>query len=95
MTDTTLSINPRVRFRAVGDEGVLVHIDNGRVVVVNDVGLFLVDQLQQPRSRDELSRAMVDCFNVSPDQAATDLDSYLAELAAEDLLASASTGTAN
>ncbi len=86
MTDHTLSISSRVRFRAVGDDGVLVHLDSGRVVVVNGVGLFLVEQLQQPRTRADLSRAITDTFEVSSSQAETDLAAYLDDLAAENML---------
>ena len=86
MTDTVLSINPRVRFRAVGDEGVLVHLDSGRVIVVNDVGLFLVEQLQQAQSSKQLCQAIVESFDVSPEQAQQDLDEYLAAMDAEHML---------
>ncbi len=92
MTDNTLSISSRVRFRAVGDDGVLVHLDSGRVVVVNGVGLFLVEQLQQPRTRAELSRAITATFDVGATEAETDLASYLDDLAAEDMLQTAAAG---
>lgn len=92
MTGDTLTISSRVRFRAVGDDGVLVHLDSGRVVVVNGVGLFLVEQLQQPRTRDELARAITAEFDVGAAEAGADLAAYLDELAAEDLLQTAAAG---
>ena len=92
MTDDTLSISSRVRFRAVGEEGVLVHLDSGRVVVVNGVGLFLVQQLQQPRTRAELSRAITDTFAVESTEAETDLSAYLDDLAAEEMLQAGAKG---
>ena len=88
MTDDTLSISSRVRFRAVGEDGVLVHLDSGRVVVVNGVGLFLVEQLQQPRTRSELSHAITETFDVGTTEAQSDLTAYLDDLAAEDMLQS-------
>lgn len=92
MTGDTLTISSRVRFRAVGDDGVLVHLDSGRVVVVNGVGLFLVEQLQQPRTRAELAHAITDTFDVGATEAETDLAAYLDDLAAEDMLQAAAAG---
>ncbi len=36
-TNEQIALTSRLRYRAVGDEGVLVHLDNGRVIVVNEV----------------------------------------------------------
>lgn len=78
--------NPRVRHRAVGEDGVVVQLDNGRVLVVNEVGLRIVELLGEPRSRTELVDCLTAEFEVSPDQAGADLDRYLAELDAEQVL---------
>ena len=41
-TDEQMRLSTQVRYRSVVDEGVLVHLQNGRVVVVNEVGLHIV-----------------------------------------------------
>lgn len=76
----------RVRYRAVGEDGVLVHLDNGRVVVVNEVGLCIVQLLDAPKTRQELVASVADEFDVTVDQAVIDLETYLAELDAEQVL---------
>lgn len=81
-----LSLTSQVRYRAVGDEGVLVHLENGRVIVVNEVGLFIVQQLDSPRTRHELITAMSLEFEVTENQAQSDLEVYLAELDNEQVL---------
>ncbi len=86
-TSTPITLTPRLRYRAVGDEGVLVHLDQGRVTVVNEVGLYIIKMLQQPMSHQALVEAIVTEFEVSPDAAAADLPRFLDELAAEQLLA--------
>jgi len=81
-----ISLTSQVRYRAVGDEGVLVHLENGRVIVVNEVGLFIVQLLAAPKTRRELAEAIALEFEVSADQAESDLELYLAELENEQVL---------
>ena len=40
-----IHLSRRVRVRAIGDDGVLVHLENGRAMVVNEVGIFIVETL--------------------------------------------------
>ena len=84
--DERIRLSSQVRHRAVGEDGVLVHLANGRVLVVNEVGLHIVEQLRDPRTRQELAASIADAFEVSPDQAEADLETYLAELDAEQVL---------
>ena len=81
-----IQLTSQVRYRAVGDEGVLVHLENGRVIVVNEVGLFILQYLDSPRTRRELATAISLEFEVSETQAASDLERYLAELEKEQAL---------
>jgi hypothetical protein len=82
----TISLIPRVRHRAVGEDGVLVHLDSGRVIVVNEVGHYIVQQLEQPMSREALVEAVVAEFDVSAEQAEKDIDLFLDELGSEQLV---------
>jgi hypothetical protein len=81
-----IGLTSRLRYRAVGDEGVLVHLDQGRVIVVSEVGLHVVKLLQQPMSRQALVAAIVTEFEVSAEEAEADLLRFLDELAQEHLL---------
>lgn len=82
-----LVLKPRVRHRAVGDEGVVVHLDNGRVLVVNDVGLRIVELLGSPISRADLSARLADEFEVTMDRAEADLNRFLEQLDTEQVIA--------
>lgn len=86
MTTETISLIPRVRHRAVGEDGVLVHLDSGRVIVVNEVGHFIVQMLEQPMSRKALVAALVEEFEVTAEQADADIKSFLDELGTEQLV---------
>ena len=77
---------PRVRHRAVGEDGVMVHLDSGRVIVVSEVGHYIVQLLDQPMSRKALVASLVAEFDVSAEQAEADLDLFLGELANERLV---------
>jgi len=81
--DTKIQLTAQIRHRAVEEEGVLIHLDNGRVIVVNEVGLFIVQQLDMPVTPKELTAAIAGEFDISTDQAAKDLEKFLAELDAE------------
>jgi len=81
-----LSLTSRVRHRAVGEEGVLVHLESGRVIVVNEVGLHIVQQLASAQTRQTLTESIAGTFDIGTEQAAADLDLYLAELDKEQVL---------
>ena len=81
--DEKIHLTPRIRYRSVGKEGVLVHLDNGRVIVVNEVGLHVIQRLDTPMTRQDLAASIVGEFETSKDQAIKDLDAFLSELDAE------------
>ena len=85
-SNETISLTDQVRFRAVGEDGVLVHLESGRVIVVNEVGLYIVQQLKKSRTRSKLISSIVSEFEVSAEQAEADLDAFLAELDQEQIL---------
>ena len=70
----------------MGEDGVLVHLDSGRVIVVNEVGHYIVQLLDQPMSRKALVASLVAEFDVSAEQAEVDLDLFLGELGNEQLV---------
>lgn len=81
-----VSLHPRVRYRAVGEDGVLIHMDNGRVVVVNEVGLHIVHSLGKPTTLEVLTRNVVSEFDVTWEHARSDTEVFLAEMEEEELL---------
>jgi hypothetical protein len=91
MTEATseerVQLSSRLRHRTVGDEGVLVHLENGRVLVVNEVGNHCVQALgHQPMTVAELADSVVREFAVDADQARADVAAFLDQLRAEQAL---------
>ena len=84
-----VGLSSRVRFRAVGEEGVVVHVESGRVVVLNATGLHVVKQLEQgSRTPAQLADSLAAEFAVEPADAAADVAAFLAELDADRILVS-------
>lgn len=88
-----IRLSPHVRCRAVGDEGVLVHLENARVLVVNSVGLHVVQQLEKrPMTMGELIDSVLAEFEVEADQARADVEVFLGQLRDEQALDSPEPG---
>jgi hypothetical protein len=84
--EKTITLISRVRYREIGGEGVLVHLDNGRVIVVNELGLYIVQQLAKPITRSHLTAAIIKQYEVTVDQAEADLKLFLDQLDQEQVL---------
>ena len=59
------------------DEGIFVLQEAGEVLVVNEVGAFIVEQLQAEHSVDEVVMAITDRYAVDQDRARADARSLL------------------
>jgi len=82
-----VELSRRVRFRNVAGQGVLVHLDEGRVLVVNEVGLYIVQALhRQAMSAAELAEAVSQAFEVEAAQAQADVAAFLDQLRGENAL---------
>lgn len=62
------------------DEGIFVLQDAGEVLVVNEIGAFIVEQLKGERSLDEVVASMTKRYAVDADRARSDATSLLDEL---------------
>lgn len=79
-----IQLSERLRYRTVGHEGVLVHLDNGRVLVVNEVGNHCVQALgRQAMTIAELADSVAQEFEVEAGQAAHDVAVFLEQMRAE------------
>ena len=73
-------LDPHARFRVMDDEGIFVLQDAGEVLVVNEIGAFIVEQLKSERSLDEVVAKMTERYAVDADRARLDAGSLLDEL---------------
>lgn len=82
----SVSLSPRVRYRAVGNEGVVVHLDEARVIVVSEVGLRILKALSTPTTRDDLVDVITSEYDVDEVRAGKDIDVFLDKLNEEQLV---------
>lgn len=80
-------LSRRVRFRDVAGQGVLVQLEEGRVLVVNEVGLYIVQALsRQAMTESELADAVAQAFEVEAARARSDVAVFLEQLRGEKAL---------
>jgi hypothetical protein len=82
-----LRIHARVAWQIVGEEAVLLDLETGRAVGLNETGSFLWQRLES-LGEDELARELAAEFCVEPDRAREDVVSFLALLGERGFLAS-------
>ncbi len=71
--------------REVGEGTVLVPtgervVDMNGMIVLNDTGKFIWERLDGSHSPEQIASALVDVYDVSLDEAASDVNDFLAEL---------------
>jgi Coenzyme PQQ synthesis protein D (PqqD) len=66
---TLYSRHADLRLTAVEDEGVVLHLGSLRYFTVNETGLVILQELLQPRTIDELVKAVTEAYDVSDDLA--------------------------
>jgi Coenzyme PQQ synthesis protein D (PqqD) len=64
---TVYSRHADLRLTAVDDEGVVLHLGSLRYFTVNETGLTILQALMEPRTIDELVKAVTDEYDVSDD----------------------------
>jgi hypothetical protein len=82
MTDETAVFRPRsdVRFRVVGDEGVIVRQEEAEVIAVNEVGASVFALLDSRRSVRELLDALLEQYEVDRESLSSDVTRFLSQL---------------
>ena len=79
--------HPDSAFRQIGDEGGLVVLPGrAEVKVLNPVGIKIFSMLDGTNSREAIVQAVHEEFDVSAEDAAADLEAFLADLDANGML---------
>lgn len=83
----TVRLSRRVRFRSVAEEGVMVHLGRGQVLVVNQVGVCVVNALAKgPTTVTELAAAVTAAYGIDAQRAHQDVAAFLDQLLAEEAI---------
>lgn len=78
-----------LEWRGVDDEIVALDLDRSEYLHLNPSGAALWQRLVSGATRPQLVRHLVDAYGVAEDRATTDVDAFIADLAAKRLLDSA------
>ncbi len=85
-SDDTPKSNPDIIWRVLDDGVVLVSPSAGKVRVLNEVGSFVWQLLDGTRTVAQIEQEIAANFDVGSEKAAFDVNNFLEELAAKDLL---------
>ena len=75
-----LELDADIRFRAVGEEGVVVDQRSSSVLVVNAVALRVMELLREGFSAGAISKRLADEFDAEPQTISDDVGRFLDEL---------------
>ena len=78
--DTVLSKNPNSAYRFYDGKGVVVLPDRSEVNVLNEVGSMVWEQIDGKRNVAQILRAVVDTFEINPDQVEQDVIAFITSL---------------
>lgn len=83
-----------VRYRQIDGEAVVLRQDAGETLVLNEAGSLILDCLAKGRSAAETANALAEAFEVSENEALSDVEAFAAELEAAGILEKSSEGAA-
>ena len=89
MTDDRLTLRSQVRFRAIDEEGVIVHTERGVVIVINALGLRTLELIREQGSRRAVIVQLAAEYDASDTTIAADVDAFLDQMREQQLLEAA------
>jgi hypothetical protein len=84
--DTTFITSENIAWRNVNDEVVILNLKSGEYYTLNDVGQFVWLAVADKRNMEEIRQKVVDTFDVSPEKASEDIESFISRMLDEGLL---------
>jgi DNA-directed RNA polymerase delta subunit len=71
---------------SLGDETVMMDIDNGEYLGINSVGTDIWNLLQEPISVQELIKKMLDIYEVSEEECTAEINAFLSRMIKQNML---------
>ena len=70
----------------INDESVILNLKNGIYFQVNELGSYIIDQLNQYSTFQSLNNKIIEDFDVSPNKSKKDLLAFIKDLESKNLL---------
>ncbi|MCA9875339.1 MAG: PqqD family protein [Ardenticatenaceae bacterium] len=84
--DGHLYIDESLTWRLLDGDAVIVSPQTGKIRVLNHVGAFIWQKVVDKLSISEIVEAITTNYGISPQQAQTDLDTFIDDLAQRDMI---------
>ena len=84
--DLAMKIPDQVISKKLQDEEVILELKSGTYYGLNDTGTFIFDLVKNGHSKAAIAQKLADEYEIGPEQAKEDVDSFLAEMKSESLL---------
>lgn len=78
--------NNEILWKLVEDKVVLLDMDEGRAIMLNEVGSHIWTTLANQKTKDELVQDVITAFDIDEDTAKKDTHSFLNEMIKKDLI---------
>lgn len=78
--------NNEILWKLIEDKVVLLDMDEGRAIMLNEVGSHIWTTLANQKTKDELVQDVVTVFDIDEDTAKKDVFSFLNEMIKKDLI---------
>lgn len=86
MSDPRYLANPDIVSTELGEEAVLLHLHTQRYYTLNETGLAIWNLLSEPRDLAEIVDALVEEFEVGPEEARATARTFVDDLLADGLV---------
>lgn len=73
-------------FSSLGDEGVMMDLENGNYISLNAVGSDIWQMLEQEMTKQELIQKLSASYSVSEEQCEVDLEEFLSEMIKQEMV---------
>ena len=84
-------MNPKIKenvyIREINDEKVIYDMQNEQVHLLNSTASFIFELCDGSNTKDDIMNCMIDCYEVSNEKAAEDIDNVIKDLKKNFLLA--------
>ena len=77
---------PELRIAELKDEGIVLHLGSRRYFTVSETGLRILELLREPRTRAELTRRLVDRYDVTEEHAEKSVRRFITKCRSANLL---------
>ena len=86
MNLNALRVQKHIRWRLVGDEGVVLNQDQGEVLVLNKLGIRILELLENSVKVGDLTEVLLQEYEVDAATLETDIQKYIDELLTADVV---------